>query len=211
MPKRLTDSELQEIQQAVTAAEARTTGEIVPVFVPASGRYAWVHPLLAFKGLILATIGVEIVIYIQGWPVSAMELLVSQILGAALGLGLSFVPAVKRWSVGDAQMAARVHERALAVFLEEGVTETKDRDGVLILVSLFEHRVEMLADRGIHEKVEKQTWLSVCEDLSSEIRAGRQVAGMKKAVSAVGKILAEKFPGGDRDQNELSDEPRRRE
>lgn len=210
MPKRYSPEVLEDIRKSVAAAEAATSGEIVPLITPASSSYFWVHPLLAFKGLLVAVVFVELLVLIQGWPVSALELVSAQALGALLGFALSFVPSVKRWSIGSVRMAERVHEKAMATFLAEGLTETKDRDGVLIYVSLLEHQVEILADRGIHAKVPKEFWKTICDELSLALKAGDDVAGMKRAIAAVGEKLKENFPRQPGDVNELSDEPRTR-
>ena len=69
--------------------------------------------------------------------------------GAALGwLAALFLPDLRRALVPAEALAARVHQRATQAFVEEDVFRTRDRTGILIFISLFEHRVVVLADRA---------------------------------------------------------------
>jgi len=211
MPIQITPDDRARIKTAVELAEKETSGEIVPLVVPVSGNYSWVHPLAAFKGVLLATVGMEIYSLSHPFPIPAYQWIYVQFLGAALVAALSFVPALRRWAIGRQRLATRVDERALATFLSEGLTETKKRTGVLIYVSLFEHRVEILGDRGIHARVGDDYWNSLCDVLSKRIAAGELVEGMIAAVRDVGEKLKTHFPREADDENELSDDVRTRE
>ena len=66
------------------------------------------------------------------------------------------MPIIKRLVASKNRIAEAVHILALASFSEYGLHYTREHTGILILVSLLEHRVEVLADRGINAKVEKR-------------------------------------------------------
>jgi putative membrane protein len=102
-----------------------------------------------------------------------------------------------------------VKARAEQLFIEEGVTETRERSGVLLYLSEAEHRVELLADRGIHERVGAETWQRLVDEVVIGIRAGHAMDGIVKAVDAIGASLAQHFPPSSDDVNELSNAPRR--
>jgi putative membrane protein len=78
----------------------------------------------------------------------------------------------------------------------------------LLFVSELEHRVEVIADRGITERVEAGMWQSVVDDLISALRVGQGAAGVLRAIERIGVVLASEFPIRDGDRNELADAPR---
>lgn len=115
------------------------------------------------------------------------------------------VSASKRpWNLTSPEKA--VHQRARREFASMGIGNTADRTGILIMLSLKEQRVEILADKGINDKVVQKTWEDVVAIIVSNVKQGKQAAGIIQAVKFVGKILAEHFPRKKDDTNELSDE-----
>jgi putative membrane protein len=89
------------------------------------------------------------------------------------------------------------------------VTETRERSGVLLFLSEAERRVELLADRGIHERVGTEDWQALVNAVVESIRTGHAGDGIASAVDAIGARLAQHFPPSPDDINELPDEPRR--
>jgi putative membrane protein len=98
-----------------------------------------------------------------------------------------------------------VLERAMRAFVEQGVTETRDRSGVLIFLSEAEHQVVILADKGINDRVEPSRWQTDVDGIVLAIKEGRAGAGVIAAVDRIGGLLAEAFPPRADDTNELSD------
>ena len=45
---------------------------------------------------------------------------------------------------------------------ESNLHTTKERTGILIMISVLEHRVEILADKGINDKVAKTPGTNTC-------------------------------------------------
>jgi putative membrane protein len=52
----------------------------------------------------------------------------------------------------------RVHRRALALFRTAAEKRTRGSTGVLVYLSLAEHRAEIIADEAIHSKVTADVW-----------------------------------------------------
>lgn len=104
---------------------------------------------------------------------------------------------------------ASARERAVSMFGKLRVWDTEHNNGVLIYLLLAEHRVELVADRGIDRKVADARWDAVIGSMTEAFKAGRFEAGLDMAVDAVGDILAEHFPAtpGEPNPNELPDEP----
>ncbi|HWP56593.1 MAG TPA: hypothetical protein VNL14_01760 [Candidatus Acidoferrales bacterium] len=196
------EEQKRRIERAVTAAEQRTSGEIVPMIVGASAPYAEVDLLGVIAGLIAGT---AIALFWHD-PWGRVEIaLVLPLLGAVAGLALCRVPAIKRRLLPQARVAEAVHLRSLAEFTDNGLHHTRDHTGILILASLLEHRVEVLADRGINEKVPPGTWDEVVAILTSGLKSGDACSGFCKAIEKCGDILAEHFPRAADDRDELAD------
>src|ERR1051325_1303030 len=149
-----TPEEQEKIRQAVVAAESKTSGEIVPMIVGASARYAEANVAGLIVGLVIGSAAA--LMWHDPWSWSHAEI-AWPLLGAAAGLGLSHVSALKRLLVPTVRITEAVNTRSLAAFTAHGLHYTRAHTGILILASLFEHRVIVLADRGINEKVKPGT------------------------------------------------------
>jgi putative membrane protein len=195
----LSDDEKNQIAQAVAHAEQNTAGELVVVLTARSDTYAAWRAGLA--GSLSVALMLEAYYVLHGWPAWVFfiaQLPLALLLYVAFGSG-----ALLRLVVPKKALARLVEQRALAAFLEAGVTETRDRSGVLIFLSQAERRAVILADRGIHERVASDEWQKDIDDLIAAIRAGRPARGLLNAVERIGGILAESFPPREGDENEL--------
>ncbi len=109
-------------------------------------------------------------------------------------------------------MARRVGRRASVAFLEEEVFKTRERTGILIFVSLFERRVVVLGDEGIHRRVKPGEWEGIVADIVAGIRARRPADALIEAIGRCGALLerrgVELRPD---DKDELADGLRTRE
>jgi putative membrane protein len=205
-------ADLEAIQTAVREAEARTSGEIVPYVVERSDEY----PTAAWKGAALgALLGPMVALAFHrwtdlwGWPLGIWIALPAP-LGGALGYLLALLGPVRRWMAGEPTLDTRARRRAAAAFLEAEVFRTRERTGILLFVSLFERRVVLLADSGIHQKVDDTAWEEITRRLARGIREGRPGPAMIEAIRACGELLERH--GVERqadDQDELTNELRR--
>ena len=107
-----------------------------------------------------------------------------------------------------AQTTAR--ERALEAFAQLRVWDTEANNGVLIYLLLADHRIEIVADRGLDGRVSEAEWRGICALVEDRLRAGEAEAAAMAGVRAVSALLARHFPrfDGDVDVNELPDAPR---
>ena len=96
--------------------------------------------------------------------------------------------------------------RAIAVFERLGMHRTAARHGVLIYVSVGDHKLAVLGDLGIHERVGQAYWERLVEAVLAHFRDERPRDGLLHAVGEVGAILARHFPRRPDDVNELSDQ-----
>jgi uncharacterized membrane protein len=116
------------------------------------------------------------------------------------GLPLSYL-----WRDADA------HERAIALFGKLRVWDTENNNGVLVYLLLAEHRIEIVADRGLSRHVSREQWQPLVSGMSAAFRQGRFEAGLEQAIDAVDDLLRRHFPlpPGEINPNELPDAPMR--
>lgn len=98
-------------------------------------------------------------------------------------------------------------QRAIEVFSELHVWDTQLNNGVLIYVLLADHAIEIVADRGIHTKVNNTYWEGLCRQIELSFAQGQFEAGVMNCISAVGEKLIEHFPHSGGGKNELPDTP----
>lgn len=104
---------------------------------------------------------------------------------------------------------ASARERAVTMFGKLRVWDTEFNNGVLIYLLLAEHRIEIVADRGLNRHVGPAQWQQVMDTMRAAFRRGEFEAGLNAAVDAVDALLAQHFPlrPGELNPNELPDAP----
>lgn len=192
--------EQQKIEAAVSAAEEKTSGEIVPMVVDSS--YDYPRAELIGGGTLALAVGLIFSWWFGGesiwWflPVFIIGFFVFQQL-------IRLLPDLKRKLIHPDELTEEVKEKALVSFIEQGLHETRNRTGVLILISLFEHRVQILADSGINEKVPEHTWDEVVDLIVAGLKSGDACTATCQAIARCGELLQEHFPRLHDDTDEL--------
>ncbi len=216
----LNEAQHKLVSDAVTEAELSTSGEIVPVIADRSDSYndvvlvwaaaaaftamsifaAFPNVLLdridwlmggwgvdhTFGGVLAWTIGLGLLVFIAVWLMLSWD-----------RLRFSCVPTpLKR---------QRVHERAVRHFKVGAEGRTQGKTGVLLYLSMREHRAEIVADDSIADLVPAEVWGEAMADMLAEIRKGCIAEGIAVGVRDVGKVLSPHFPRADDDENELPD------
>lgn len=203
------ESDLRRIEAAVGDAEAKSRGEIVTVAVPESGRYdgaVWTGACLGSLTALLALVLVHWLGDLWGVGSPLWALLVAGGGAVAGHLVVGGSDALKRLLTADEVMARQVDLAARAAFVDHEVFATRDRSGVLIFLSLLEHRVEVLSDSGIDAHVEPGEWDGIVAGIVRGIREGRPGDALVEAIARCGEILDRRGlePRPD-DQDELAD------
>ena len=104
---------------------------------------------------------------------------------------------------------ATARERAIAMFGKLRVWDTEHNNGVLIYLLLAEHRIEVVADRGITQRVSAATWQQISDAMGAAFKVGDYARGLQGAVDRVGALLVQHFPAdaAAANPNELPDRP----
>jgi putative membrane protein len=185
--------DLERIREAVRSAEGKTSGEIVPYLVDRSDDYEeseW--RLGSLLGLVVLAGALGIHQFSNLWlPVDVALLVLATATAFLAGMGLArFIPPVKRFFAGRTLIDRRVSARAAEAFLSEEVFRTRERTGILIFVSVLEHKVLVLGDAGINAKVEKADWQDLVDTVTRSIAAGDPTNALLQAIGQAGTLLA---------------------
>lgn len=200
------DVELKRIEQVVRDVERETAGEIVVVIARRSAAFVGARALFAFvvgtlDALVLSQIVDRSIALHAGWIALAMPVLF------ALAYGLASIPLITRALAGERAIDAAVMRAAQIAFLEHGVHATRSRAGVLVYLSLFERRVQVLGDSAVHALVGDDGWTAYASRVGNAMRQ-RSADDLVTVVRELGATLAKAFPPGRDDTNELPDHVR---
>lgn len=193
----LSKDDIARIERAVAEAEGASEGEIVACLAARSDAYGIAFARAALVGAATALlILVALSLLYEGWglpwlykPEGVATVAFAAGLAGALVVRVS--AGAQRAFVGRARMQRMTRLQAYRAFVEEEVFRTRRRTGVLLFVSAFEHRVELLADRGISAVVPHEMWTSVVDNLVAHLRDGKVATGFETAVAECGRILRE--------------------
>lgn len=208
------------VTRAVAEAEANTSGEIVTVLADRSDGYTDVALLWAVA--ISFTAMAVVTVFPAFFTALADRLLgnwshiwtAGQLLTLVTTIGLvKFLAiwALQLWQplkfalIPRPVKIARARDAAIRHFKVGAERRTHGRTGVLLYLSMREHRAEIVADEAIAAKVDAEVWGKAMADMLAEIRQGHVAEGLAAGVRDVGEVLAEHFPRGADDINELPD------
>ena len=199
---KFTDADREKITAAIHAAEKDTSGEFVAVVARSSDRYI-ASALLWAGGLALLLPGVLLFLPMHLRFVHIYQLQILVFMG--LSLLFEFVPRLHMALVPKGIRHAHASRLAHAQFYEQGVHLTREHSGVLFFVSLAERYVEVVADKGIHEKLGEAHWREVVDTFVSHVQRDQVTEGFVAAITACGAAMAQHYPAKPGDADELSD------
>ena len=214
------DSDHRIVTDAVATAERHTSGEIVTIVTDLSDHYndigiAWATVTAFFA---LACIVMFPAFYLDnlsrftgGWEHEysageylALVFVVMAVTWAAMWFLMQWMPMRMALTPRPIRQK-RVRARAISMFKVGTESKTVGRTGVLLYLSMKEHRAEIVADDAIAKKVDPAVWGDAMIAMLDHVKAGRTGEGMAEAVRQMGIVLAEHFPRGSENPNELPD------
>jgi putative membrane protein len=210
----------QLVTAAVAAAEEHTDGEIVTIVTDSSDSYHDVALIWAGAAALLALAIVALIpnFYLGlidrawgGWgheftagEYAAMLFALAALKWVGVYLLMKWTP-LRMLLTPKPVKARRVQERAIQFFKVGAESRTIAHTGILIFLSMREHRAEIVADAAIAAKVSPEIWGDAMAAMIERVRAGAPGEGMAAAVNMVGAVLAEHFPKSGENPNELPD------
>jgi len=193
----VSEDDRKKIEQSIRMAEVETQAEIVPMIVKSSGHYPHVWVLLF---LITTTL-----LFLFEIQFGFLQSLLFAVLLLPLSLFSSRSPRVIRWLTHDIVMTENAERRAEIEFHRLNMTGTAQRTGVLIFVSVLEHKAIVLSDKTISDRLPPTIWDELLRDLLSGLRRGDPGGGFQKAIEHAAQVLKTPFPSQAKNPNELCD------
>jgi putative membrane protein len=194
----ISEADKARVVDAIRAAEASTSGEIFCVIAQQSSDYRLVP--LAWAALLALAVPAPL-IYLTLWPASAIYL-VQLLVFLIVTVGLSR-PGIRFHLVPRRAKHDHAHAQAMRQFFAQGLHHTEQRTGVLIFASVAERYAEIVADAGINAKVSPEVWDKAIAALIAGIKDGRPGEGFVAAVTQCGEVLAQHFPPGALNRDEV--------
>ena len=176
------DATKSAVKRAVADVEKVTSAEVVVAVAPTSGVYRH-EPF--------------------DWTYLPLELGVGFALGAVL---VRNVDAVRRALSGRRLLDENVRRAARERFVDLGVSKTSARTGILVFVSAFERRVEIVPDTGVDLAALGGAWEDAVKKLDRTLRLDADPQRFIEGLRALGAPLAAVLPRNSDDVNELADE-----
>ncbi|EMJ89372.1 TPM domain-containing protein [Leptospira meyeri] len=205
-------TDLEEIKRAVGEAESKTSAEIVPFFAESSHHYkewAWLGAFLVggITGVSFYTIQN---LYGLVWDNESLFAVLSVWIGAIFGLTLTALfPKLRINLVSKGAKQYFVDLRAKEAFLDEEVFRTKNRTGILIYISLYEHFVRILPDKEIARVVPKSEWNEAVKLIIEGMKTKKKKEGIVSSILFCGDLLKKYNIQREKDdKNEISNEIR---
>ncbi len=192
-----------EIAAAIKEVENNTAGEIAVMVVDESDSYPEGNIL---SGVILG--GLVSLIITELFFDDSLTVFMIFFAGLSLVTGwiTEHLPPLKRIFISKNRFDELVREQAVQSFYERGLHNTRDATGVFFFISLFEHKVWILADTGINSRLSQQDLQVYANDMAKGIRQGCAAEILCREIASLGEVLAQHFPAKHDDENELSNE-----
>lgn len=207
----LTEQERTIIATRVAALEARTGTQVVTAVVGKSDSY----PEAPWKAFALgaATAALACVICqlaARGWSADTPEtghVLVILASGALLALLTILYPPFARLFVDRIRRDVEATQFAQSLFFRRGLDRTRRRVGILLLVSLFERKVVILAGEGFDGRIDAHDWEALTGRITLLLRHSTTAIALRAGLEAMEAVLLERGFSGSGIANELPDAP----
>jgi putative membrane protein len=216
---KLSEEDHAKVSAAIAAAEAKSDGEIIAIAADQSDAYhdVGLHYAVLVLFLVLAFFAIwphQLELWwtrLMGWTAEpSMRQLLTLLLGFAL-LKFLAVLFILKWRplrlllTPGSTKTRRVRRRAVMLFNTGAERRTIGRTGILIYLSMGEHRAEIVGDEAITAETTPETWGEAMAALLKDVKEGRPGDGIVAAVGLIGDVLAEHFPKSSEDSNEIPD------
>ena len=197
----LTQTDRDRIEAAIREVEAQTSGELVTVVADQADHYLFISLLYAVAGAFT----IAPVLWALGATTNFLSLYVIQVVTFLVLLLLLRWRPVLMALVPDSIQRLHAERLAREQFVNLGLADTPERAGILLFVSAAERYVEVIADRGIHERVGVGIWSKAVAAFAESVKQGRIAEGFLAAIEILGHQLARHMPAAAGNPNRLPD------
>ncbi len=193
MKHSLSDEERKTLDARIARTEAQTGAQIVLAAVERSDAYSEI-PWKAFAlGISFAALAVLIIHVIFPLPSAQSAALLTVVIMLSAGAGPAllcfFVPDFSRLFLSRERAETETRQYAEYLFLDRELFSTSNRRAVLLMVSLFEHRIVILPDTGLAGELSDSSSRAVIAAMRSHLKAGRLAQAFEAGLNALEKII----------------------
>ena len=186
----LTQSEQQQVAQAIDRIERDTDAELVTVLAEQADDYRYI-PLL-WAGLIALVVPGAALFFTVA--MSAWQLLLVQ-WATFIVLALLFrIPSLTTRLIPRPVRHWRACNLARRQFIDLNLHHTEGGTGILIFVSEAERYVEILVDRGISSRIDNSAWEAIVANFTEQVHDGQVLEGFLGCIEACGSLLKQHVP-----------------
>ena len=209
--KQFNQADRQQVAARIEQLEANTDAEVVCAVATESGRYDRAESICGLFFALLALISANKIYAIDDWDVPTALPVWLQVLLVVAGFVVGSLLAgywhgLRRVLVSRDEIESEVAKCVHQVFSQYGVGGTRHRGGLLIYVSLFEHRLEIHCDTALDGKVAPADLDAIRDAVLAQVRAGKLIAGLLAGLDEAEKILTQALPHTDNTLDVLQNE-----
>lgn len=196
----LNAAQIAEVEACIAAVEAKSAGELVVAVVAQSSHYHLSRCLCTGAW----SLGTLLLVHLSPLHLAAEFLLLGQLpMWLIFWQILRLRPLLRRLT-GALHTDRVVQRRAMQLFGVHGLYRTREHTGLLIMISELEHRVVILADTAIDQRIGQAGWQAHVDRIVRGIQQDDTTAAIVAVLESLGEILARHFPPRVDDVNELS-------
>jgi|SRR5882762_8618372 len=193
---RLTEEEQNLLSRRVTGLESRTGAQVVAAVIGKSDSYPEA-PWKAFAlGVALAALysaARSLIVY--DWEAGESALAHAVVIlgsGAVLALLAVLFEPFSRLFTDRRRRDLEVTQYAKALFFDRGLDRTRGRIGILLLVSLFERKVVILADDGFEARIDRDDWQRLTDRMTLLLGRGNAAGALHAGLEGLEALLLER-------------------
>ncbi len=216
--KKFTEKDSQKITEATKTAELKTSGEILTVMTQECEDYrsnvftiAVIPFMLVSLFIVLFSETYISIIQNMVWEIDHSSLVVMTVFIPLIFFSVFYmffsIPSLKYTIVSKETMKKETRLYAESAFFRHGITATEGATGVLIFISIFERRVELLVDYKIQQAISNDKWEHVVNNIINGIKSDKFVEVLSQEIIRCGEILSDDFPRSIDDIDELDNKP----
>ncbi len=197
--KLLTSADRQRISQRIAELESHTDAEVVCAVATESGRYDRAESICGLFVGLFALISAQKLATLDDWDVTTALPIGFQVLLVVVGfvagsLLASYWHGLRRLVVRRTEMETEVNKSVHQIFSQQGIGNTQHRGGLLIFLSLFEHRLEVHCDKAAFEKLGPADLETIRDAVLAKVRSGAISDGLMAGLEQAETLLTAALP-----------------
>lgn len=197
--EQLNETIKQNIENAISKVEKKSSCELVAVISKKSGNYKYFSLLSAsIFSLLVPFFIIMKQPFIDALFVYQMQAIVFVILFLLLNIDNILIIILPK-----SILSQKAKLKAYETFAIPGLHKTSNHQAVMIYVSVYERYVQILTDSAVSSKINDDIWQDTIDEFTIKVKNKEFEKGFTETIEKIGKILIEKFPIQENDKNEL--------